>query len=524
MTHLSTLLALGAAVALMSPIGHAQIAPAGPGHLKKFDLKVQVVIETAPGVYAPLIVPSSSVVSIPPSPPSIINCPASGSTTTTPTTNKCSELGLPSNSSMKLQAIPNPPINAHFYKWTDIPGYLGTPISNCSSPMASSITCSMAGTRAIQAVYKCNDHYQYNQHAQACEDTEKPGSIEVTKQIIVAVGSPPPPANTPFQITVACTPGGPTPAPFTLTVPGNPTHVVGNVSAGKFCNIAEAPPPVDPYYLKLGCSWTISNPGGQNVTMTNPATAMSRTVVNRWSCKEHGPGGHLTVNKVIVNTTGGSAPIPPTFDVAAQCMLGTTNTLNVTLPVPSNSGLSAAPLIDVGSICSISEGLFPKIQNLKQCNGAAASWTSSYSGPVTMVAGGATMTAANTLTCDKPPVVDCPNPSPSSIGCRAVVQIKRNKGTATYSVSVSPAAPVNQNNAPSTAASCVLPGGGTLPQTMCWFNYSTNPTPITLTASSSTGSLPTGFSWSGDCNGSGSSATCVLNVSPTLLNATANFP
>ena len=95
----------------------------------KSDLKVQIVIQTAPGVHQPVNVPSGTVVSAPPSPPSIINCPATAGVTT-PATTDCTEIGLPSSTSIKLVAPAALTPNAQFYQWQNIPGFIGLSISN----------------------------------------------------------------------------------------------------------------------------------------------------------------------------------------------------------------------------------------------------------------------------------------------------------------------------------------------------------------------------------------------------------
>ena len=114
----------------------------------------------------------------------------------------------------------------------------------------------------------------------------------------------------------------------------------------------------------------------------------------------------------------------------------------------------------------------------------------------------------------------------STIGCRVTVTIKRSKGPNIYSVLASPAATSptpTPNIAPSTSASCVIAGMAMINHVACWFNYSTNPTPVTLTATSSAGALPAGFFWSGAC--SGSSPTCPVSAKlimpPSVI---ANFP
>ncbi|MDD5333460.1 MAG: hypothetical protein PHS32_06915 [Rhodoferax sp.] len=168
MKRIVTPLVLGPVIALIALSGRAQpVAPA-----KKFDLKVQIVVETTPMVYGPLNVPAGTVVSAPPSPPSIINCPMTPGAALA-TSGDCSEIGLPSNTNIKLLASANLP-NAHFHQWKDIPNMLGVTVStSCSSPMAPSITCSMAGSRAIQAIYKCNDPYHFNPKTQNCEGAGK---------------------------------------------------------------------------------------------------------------------------------------------------------------------------------------------------------------------------------------------------------------------------------------------------------------------------------------------------------------
>lgn len=169
MKHIVTPLVLGAAIALIALSGRAQ--PTAPA--KKFDLKVQIVVETTPMVYGPLNVPAGTVVSAPASPPSIINCPMTPGVAL-PTSGDCSEIGLPSTTNIKLLASANLPTNAHFYQWKDVPGLGGMTISSsCSSPMAPSITCTMAGSRAIQAIYKCNDPYRFNPKTQNCEGAGK---------------------------------------------------------------------------------------------------------------------------------------------------------------------------------------------------------------------------------------------------------------------------------------------------------------------------------------------------------------
>ncbi len=139
----------------------------------KSDLKVQIVIQTAPGVYQQVNVPSGTVVSAPPSPPSIINCPATAGVAI-PTTTDCSEIGLASNTSIKLVAPAALVPNAQFFQWKDIPGYSGLAISSSctSSTSPPNIACTMAGARNIMAIYKCKDTFSYDSHSKQCKPTQ----------------------------------------------------------------------------------------------------------------------------------------------------------------------------------------------------------------------------------------------------------------------------------------------------------------------------------------------------------------
>ena len=148
----------------------------------KSDLKVQIVIQTAPGVHQPVNVPSGTVVSAPPSPPSIINCPATAGVTT-PATTDCTEIGLPSSTSIKLVAPAALTPNAQFYQWQNIPGFIGLSISNSctSSTSPPSITCTTAGARNIMAVYKCKDTFSYDSASKQCKPPTGTGRITIVK-------------------------------------------------------------------------------------------------------------------------------------------------------------------------------------------------------------------------------------------------------------------------------------------------------------------------------------------------------
>lgn len=114
-------------------------------------------------------------------------------------------------------------------------------------------------------------------------DAAKAGSLTILKKVVNDSTSFPPP-NVPFQVQVACSPGGPN-VPVTLSQANNFTQLVANIPASSACTIAEQAPAIPPDLVNRGCRWDTSYPGGQNAAMPNPATALNRTVVNRWSCK-----------------------------------------------------------------------------------------------------------------------------------------------------------------------------------------------------------------------------------------------
>lgn len=172
----------------------------------KSDLKVQIVIQTAPGVYQQVNIPSGTVVSAPPSPPSIINCPATAGVAI-PSTTDCSEIGLASNTTIKLVAPAALMPNAVFYQWRDIPGSSGLPISNSCTSFSSppNITCTMAGARDILAIYKCKDTFSYDSASKQCKPPHGTGRVTIEKvaQPQNAQGFPfthSVPGNLPFQL------------------------------------------------------------------------------------------------------------------------------------------------------------------------------------------------------------------------------------------------------------------------------------------------------------------------------------
>ena len=234
--------------------------------------------------------------------------------------------------------------------------------------------------------------------------------------------------------------------------------------------------------------------------------------------------GSLKVIKSVNNMTNGSVTLPTTYPMSVTCT--PSGPTSQTLAVPPGPAGATISNIAASSQCVVTEAALPPITNVKACNGGSASWTTmgSPSNPVTIPSGGtATVTIRNTLRCNPPTNDNCANPTQTSIGCRVSVNVKRSKGPLVYSVAVSPAATTpTPNIAPSTSSSCAIGAMAMINQTMCWFNYNTNPQSVTLTAVSSGGALPAGFSWSGAC--SGTSATCVVNVTQVPLMVIANFP
>ena len=223
----------------------------------------------------------------------------------------------------------------------------------------------------------------------------------------------------------------------------------------------------------------------------------------------------------------GSNAVPGTYTFGITCTGGSgpyTGPATVNLVVPPNPSVTTLN-VPQGSTCTVTES--PPTPSSAWAPTALFGGSTSpinILGPWQAAIGPMPVNTGMTVTNQSVANPQgCPNPTQTSIGCRATVTIKRTKGPAVYSVLVSPPATApTPNIAPSTGSSCVIAGGAMINQTTCWFNYNTNSTAVTLTATSSSGTLPPGFSWSGACSGSG--ATCLLNVTPIPLNVIANFP
>ena len=130
------------------------------------------------------------------------------------------------------------------------------------------------------------------------------------------------------------------------------------------------------------------NPGGS----VYQATACCGVVLS--------PTGHLTVLKNVVNTLG--VATPPAFSMTSHCTPPSGLPLSTLLSIPANAGVSLSTPIIANSTCTVTENPLASIPNVRACKGGSASWVTSYSPPVTIMAGTtATLTVTNTLTCDK---------------------------------------------------------------------------------------------------------------------------
>lgn len=145
--------------------------------------------------------------------------------------------------------------------------------------------------------------------------------------------------------------------------------------------------------LNCGTGWIVtpgwSFTGGGVVSCGGPATA---------------PMGTLGVRKIVVNNTGGPAPIPSTFNTITQCSANAASPVtNTPVVVPGGQTVTQSGSLAAGTVCSVTETPPQPIAALDACKGRGAAWTVGYSAPVTIVAGqAAVLTVTNTLDCDKP--------------------------------------------------------------------------------------------------------------------------
>jgi hypothetical protein len=231
------------------------------------------------------------------------------------------------------------------------------------------------------------------------------GWISVNKVVVNTTGAAVPAS---FALTAHCNESsGPTTMPLSLQP--NPGYSENfGVDVGSSCTITEAP--LAPIGHVQGCnggsaSWTTSYAPAQPVIAVDSAngTLTHVTVTNTLTCDKPVASGHVTVHKTVINATGAPVPtMPSSFNVAVHCT--PSGPLGTVLPVPANGGVSLAASVAAGSTCSLHEQPLADILNLRQCKGASASWTTSYSPAVVIAAGvTSTMTVRNTLTCNKSP-------------------------------------------------------------------------------------------------------------------------
>lgn len=111
--------------------------------------------------------------------------------------------------------------------------------------------------------------------------------------------------------------------------------------------------------------------------------------------------GHLTVTKTVVNATGGAAPPYPKFAITVTCTSTAGEApVRVLLSVGANQAVSLAQPVPAGAICQASETPPPPVDNARGCPNGKARWTTTYSAPATIPAGGqAVLKVTNTLNC-----------------------------------------------------------------------------------------------------------------------------
>lgn len=175
------------------------------------------------------------------------------------------------------------------------------------------------------------------------------GTLTILKKVVNGSTTIPPP-NTPFQVQVTCSPGGPN-VPVTLTSANGFTQVLGNIPANRSCTLVEQAPAISGDLAKRGCRWETSYPDGQIAAMPNPAAALSRTVVNRWTCNKGDETGTITVTKKIRNRTSTPTPSTP-FQVQLDCSPSGPSQI---VPLTSPDSLQQTFSVPLGSICRIAE-------------------------------------------------------------------------------------------------------------------------------------------------------------------------
>ena len=237
-----------------------------------------------------------------------------------------------------------------------------------------------------------------------------PGSLTILKEIINNSKIIPPTA--PFQVQVACSPSGPNTS-VSLSDANNFKQTVPNIGVNSVCTLTEQAPFVPANMADHGCKWTTTYPDGQTASMPKPALALTRTVLNSWTCDGGtGPGtvpGSLTILKEVVINSTITPPTAP-FKVLVACNNSGLNNL-VSLS-NANSFTQTVYNIPANSACTITE-LPPSVpaalanQNCK--------WTTAYPAGQNAVmpnpAIALNRTVLNTWDCPQTPVVLCADPA-----------------------------------------------------------------------------------------------------------------
>lgn len=222
------------------------------------------------------------------------------------------------------------------------------------------------------------------------------GSLTARKIVVNTLGVPTPMT---FNLVTHCSANAASPATTTpvSVAAGQSVLLSTPIAAGSLCSVTEAvPPPVPNVRACKGGSATWTATYSAPVTIVAGATSVL-AVTNTLTC-DPPKGGHLTVNKHVVNTLG--VPTPATFAIVAHC--SAPGLLTAPLNVPAGQSVAIAAPIAAGSICSLTEVLPPSVPNVKACRGGSASWSQNIPGPVTMADGvSSVMIFTNTLTCDK---------------------------------------------------------------------------------------------------------------------------
>ncbi|MDO8805884.1 MAG: DUF5979 domain-containing protein, partial [Elusimicrobiota bacterium] len=207
------------------------------------------------------------------------------------------------------------------------------------------------------------------------------GSLTVVKTVVINSTVTPP--TSPFLVQVTCSNFGSNTL-LSLTGANSFTQTVHNIPANSSCTITELAPSVLPGLINQGCKWTIAYPNGQNAAMPDPATELTRTVLNTWTCDNGGGGGPIfdsgpdpvfgslkILKEVIINST--ITPSTAEFKVQVTCNNSGPN--QQVLLSNLNSFTQTVSNIPANSSCTITE-LAPSV--LPGLINQGCKWTTAY--------------------------------------------------------------------------------------------------------------------------------------------------